>query len=337
MAVNEPNRHLPSKQRYGQNAICETLCESKLLLSEARCCFAGSRRSGTMAGLRQFGFYPKSRSLDFGEFSRLCRATLRRSGKQDADRNGKMPASFIFPIGNRPGESDERFGFVWYGCWMRWHSELSFGTMEAWLCARLALSLLLCSEDWLRRSPCASVMLKQGKRLGMALGLTGAVASPRQRRCKSRPWPNLFGNGRNAARFRCNQSSSKVGFAEAPPSRPCPSKGNGLTWHSTQSGLWLCARLALSLLLCSEDRLRLGKAQASLALRSACAIFASFLGQMQQRMSAVLEAPKARYRLAIGVFFFLQGFTFASWAAREPFQQIAGLRHAQKLSLGKSP
>ena len=93
---------------------------------------------------------------------------------------GKMPASFIFPIGNRPGESDERFGFVWYGCWMRWHSELSFGTMEAWLCARLALSLLLCSEDWLRRSPCASAMLKQGKRLGMALGLTGAVAAPRQ-------------------------------------------------------------------------------------------------------------------------------------------------------------
>ena len=101
-------------------------------------------------------------------------------------------------------------------------------------------------------------------KLGMALGLTGAVASPRQRRCKFRPWPNLFGNGRNAARFRCNQtarfrcnqSSSKVGFAEAPPSRPCPSKGNGLTWHSTQSGLWLCARLALSLLLCSEDWLR---------------------------------------------------------------------------------
>ena len=123
------------------------------------------------------------------------------------------------------------------------HSEL----WKLWLCARLALSLLLCSEDWLRRSPCASAMLKQGKRLGMALGLTGAVAAPRQRRCKSRPWPNLFGNGRNAARFRCNQSSSKVGFAEAPPSRPCPSKGNGLTWHSTQSGLWLCARLALSL------------------------------------------------------------------------------------------
>ena len=135
---------------------------------------------------------------------------------------GKMPASFIFPIGNRPGDSDERFGFIWYGCWMRWHSELSFGTMEAWLCARLALSLLLCSEDWLRRSPCASVMLKQGKRLDMALDSIGAVASPRQ-------------------------SSSKVGFAEAPPSRPCPSKGNGLTWHSTQSGLWLCARLALSL------------------------------------------------------------------------------------------
>ena len=60
MAVNEPYRHLPSEQRYGQNAICETLCESKLLLSEARFCFAGSRRSGTMAGLRQFGFYPKS-------------------------------------------------------------------------------------------------------------------------------------------------------------------------------------------------------------------------------------------------------------------------------------
>ena len=63
---------------------------------------------------------------------------------------GKMPASFIFPIGNSPGESDERFGFIWYGCWMRWHSELSFGTMQAWLCARLALSLLLCSEDRLR-------------------------------------------------------------------------------------------------------------------------------------------------------------------------------------------
>ena len=139
---------------------------------------------------------------------------------------------------------------------MRWHSELSFGTMEA-LALRSACAIAAaCSEDWLRRSPCASAMLKQGKRLGMALGLTGAVASPRQRRCKSRPWPNLFGNGRNAARFRCNQSSSKVGFAEAPPSRPCPSKGNGLTWHSTQSGLWLCARLALSLLLCSEDWLR---------------------------------------------------------------------------------
>ena len=68
MAVNEPNRHLPSEQRYGQNAICETLCESKLLLSEARFCFAGSRGSGTMAGLRQFGFYPKSVIGLWGDF-----------------------------------------------------------------------------------------------------------------------------------------------------------------------------------------------------------------------------------------------------------------------------
>ena len=126
---------------------------------------------------------------------------------------------------------------------LTWHSTQS----GLWLCARRKGNGLTWHSTqsglWLRRSPCASAMLKQGKRLGMALGLTGAVASPRQRRCKSRPWPNLFGNGRNAARFRCNQSSSKVGFAEAPPSRPC----HGLTWHSTQSGLWLCARLALSL------------------------------------------------------------------------------------------
>ena len=68
----------------------------------------------------------------------------------------------------------------------------------------------------------------------------------------------------------------------------------------------------------------------ALALRSACAIFASFLGQMQQRMSAVLEAPKARYRIAIGVFFFLQGFTFASWAARIPdFKEVFGLNEGQ--------
>ena len=116
-----------------------------------------------------------------------------------------MPASFIFPIGNRPGESDERFGFIWYGCWMRWHSELSFGTMQAWLCARLnrgcgcasaktvqveAMAELVrkwpkrspfsmqskLKQGWLRRSPCASAMSKQGKRLGMALGLTGALA-----------------------------------------------------------------------------------------------------------------------------------------------------------------
>ena len=183
---------------------------------------------------------------------------------------GKMPASFIFPIGNRPGESDERFGFIWYGCWMRWHSELSFGTMEAWLCARLnrgcgcasaktvqveAMAELVrkwpkrspfsmqskLKQGWLRRSPSVSAMSKQGKRLDMALDSIGA-----------------------------------------------------------------------------------------LALRSACAIFASFLGQMQQRMSAVLEAPKARYRLAIGVFFFLQGFTFASWAARIPdFKEVFGLNEGQ--------
>ena len=122
---------------------------------------------------------------------------------------GKMPASFIFPIGNRPGESDERFGFIWYGCWMRWHSELSFGTMQAWLCARLnrgcgcasaktvqveAMAELVrkwpkrspfsmqskLKQGLLRRSPSVSALSKQGKRLDMALGLTGAVAAPRQ-------------------------------------------------------------------------------------------------------------------------------------------------------------
>ena len=51
---------------------------------------------------------------------------------------------------------------------------------------------------------------------------------------------------------------------------------------------------------------------------------------MQQRMSAVLEAPKVRYRIAIGVFFFLQGFTFASWAARIPdFKEVFGLNEGQ--------
>ncbi len=151
---------------------------------------------------------------------------------------GKMPASFIFPIGNRPGESDERFGFIWYGCWMRWHSELSFGTMQAWLCARLALSLLLCSEDWLRRSPCASVMLKQGKRLGMALDSIGAlalrsacaIAAALQRRLAS-PKPLRLGHAQareaawHGARLNrgCGCASAKLKQA------------------------WLCARLALSL------------------------------------------------------------------------------------------
>lgn len=51
---------------------------------------------------------------------------------------------------------------------------------------------------------------------------------------------------------------------------------------------------------------------------------------MQQRMSIVLEAPKVRYRIAIGVFFFLQGFTFASWAARIPdFKEVFGLNEGQ--------
>ncbi|MCM1142490.1 MAG: MFS transporter, partial [Muribaculum sp.] len=39
-----------------------------------------------------------------------------------------------------------------------------------------------------------------------------------------------------------------------------------------------------------------------------------------------LIAPKRYYRIAVGVFFFLQGFTFASWAARIPdFKAIFSL------------
>ena len=190
---------------------------------------------------------------------------------------GKMPASFIFPIGNRPGESDDRFGFIWYGCWMRWHSELSFGTMEALAlrsaCAiAAALQRRLASPKPLRLGHAqAREAAWHGARLNRGCGCAEAPPSrpcpskgngltwhstqsglwlcARQRRCKSRPWPNLFGNGRNAARFRCNQSSSKVGFAEAPPSRPCPSKGKRLDMALDSIG--------------------------ALALRSACAIAAA--------------------------------------------------------------
>ena len=43
-----------------------------------------------------------------------------------------------------------------------------------------------------------------------------------------------------------------------------------------------------------------------------------------------LEAPRVRYRIAIGVFFFLQGFTFASWAARIPdFKEVFDLNEGQ--------
>ncbi len=46
------------------------------------------------------------------------------------------------------------------------------------------------------------------------------------------------------------KARTSFGFAEAPPSRPCPSKGDRLTWRSTQSGLWLCTRLAVYLKRC---------------------------------------------------------------------------------------
>lgn len=39
---------------------------------------------------------------------------------------------------------------------------------------------------------------------------------------------------------------------------------------------------------------------------------------MRMRQTLQIIAPKRCYRIAIGVFFFLQGFTFASWAARIP-------------------
>lgn len=101
MAVNEPNRHLPSEQRYGQNAICETLCESKLLLSEASSVLRVAEGLEPWPDFDSSDFIP-NRSLDFGEISRLCpqpasRATLRRSGKQAADRNGQDARKLHFP------------------------------------------------------------------------------------------------------------------------------------------------------------------------------------------------------------------------------------------------
>ena len=189
---------------------------------------------------------------------------------------GKMPASFIFPIGNRPGESDERFGFIWYGCWMRWHSELSFGTMQAWLCARLALSLLLCSEDWLRRSPCASVMLKQGKRLGMALGLTGAVASPKPLRLGHVQARETAWHGARLNRG-CGFASAKTVQVEAMAElvRKWP-KRSPFSMQSKLKQGWL--RRSPSVSAMSKQGKRLDMALDSigaLALRSACAIAAA--------------------------------------------------------------
>ena len=63
-----------------------------------------------------------NRSLDFGEIARLCHAACfspsrRRSGLRRGvarirmrTEAGKMPESLIFPIGNGPGVSDDRFG-----------------------------------------------------------------------------------------------------------------------------------------------------------------------------------------------------------------------------------
>lgn len=49
-----------------------------------------------------------------------------------------------------------------------------------------------------------------------------------------------------------------------------------------------------------------------------------------ESLSAQLPYPKVRYRVAIGIFFFFQGFNFASWAARIPdFKAVFGLGEAQ--------
>ena len=81
-------------------------------------------------------------------------------------------------------------------------------------------------------------------RLGMALDLFGALASPKT---------------------GCTSAELKQGGLRRSPSvSAMPKRGDGLAWRSTYSGLWFCTRFAQSLLRCfgfTENRLYLGQKQ----------------------------------------------------------------------------
>ena len=112
--------------------------------------------------------------------------------------------------------------------------------------------------------PCASKNACHGTRLnrgfGFALGLHYCCCFAAKIGCTDAPAPqpssNRFGTvfGLIGAVAAPRQSSNFVGLRRT-PSVSAMCKQKYLPWHSTQSGVWLCARLALLLLLRSEDSL----------------------------------------------------------------------------------